>query len=271
MSEVARGNILDEILATKHTEVGRAKEKVSPGAMAERAESCTEAPRGLRRALTTADEPRVIAEIKRRSPSRGQIRADFDVESIATAYQSAGAAALSVLTDEGYFGGDLDFLVAARKATTLPVLRKDFTIDAYQIDEARAHGADAVLLIVAAFLDHGGEERLEALHQRATALGLDVLVEVKDDAELDIALALGADLIGINNRNLDTFEVDLATTERLAKRIPEGVVLVSESGIFTNDDIRRLERAGASAFLVGESLMREPDVALALRSLRRNA
>jgi len=264
-------NILDEILEHKRGEVEAAKGRVSPASMADRAESHGDAARGLRRALTTTDEPRVIAEIKRRSPSRGEIRADFDAASIAVAYESAGAAALSVLTDECYFGGDLAFLTAARRVTSIPILRKDFTVDAYQIDEARVHGADAVLLIVAAFREASGIGRLAELHRRAARLGLDALVEVHDDAELDVALGLGADLIGINNRNLETFEVDLGTTERLAKRIPAGVVLVSESGIFTNDDIRRLERAGAGAFLVGESLMREPDVASALRSLRRNA
>jgi indole-3-glycerol phosphate synthase len=151
------------------------------------------------------------------------------------------------------------------------VLRKDFTIDPYQIDEARAHGADAVLLIVAAFDGADGSRRLDALRRHATCLGLDVLVEVHDESELECALAVGADLVGINNRDLGSFEVDLATTERLARNVPEGVVLVSESGIFTNGDIRRLEQAGARAFLVGESLMREPDVGTALRSLRRSS
>lgn len=271
MGDATRRNILDEILGCKRAEVAAAKQAVAPALMAERAESRAESPRGLRLALATTAAPRVIAEIKRRSPSRGEIRADFDPVSIAVAYEEAGAAALSVLTDEAFFGGTLAILVSARESTSIPVLRKDFTIDSYQIDEARAHGADAVLLIVAAFRDEGGFERLESLYRRAAALGLDALVEVHDEAELDLALALGANLVGVNNRNLETFEVDLGTTERLAKRIPAGVVLVSESGIFTNGDIQRLERAGASAFLVGESLMREPDVGSALRSLRRNA
>jgi indole-3-glycerol phosphate synthase len=264
-------NILDEILAHKRYEVAAAKTAIPATEMAELARSCSDAPRGLREALTKGPRPRVIAEIKRRSPSRGEIRADFDPAVLAKAYAEAGAAAISVLTDERYFGGHLEHLERVREATDAPVLRKDFAIDTYQIDEARARGADAVLLIVAAFAGDGGARRLAALRGRAAEVGLDALVEVHDEHELDAALVIGADLVGINNRNLETFEVDLGTTERLASRIPEGVVLVAESGIFTNDDIRRLERAGAQAFLVGESLMREPDVGLALRSLRRNS
>jgi indole-3-glycerol phosphate synthase len=237
--------------------------------MADRARARSDPPRGFRRALATGPRPRIIAEIKRRSPSRGEIRADFDPEAIARAYAAARAAAISVLTDERYFGGRLSHLEAARAATPLPVLRKDFTIDAYQIDEAAARGADAVLLIVAAFDDPDGGARMAELRRRARGLGLDVLVEVHDDAELDVALELGADLIGVNNRNLATFEVDLATTEKLAPRVPDGVVLVAESGIFRPGDIQRLEAVGASAFLVGESLMREEDVGTALETLRR--
>jgi indole-3-glycerol phosphate synthase len=263
--------ILDEILAHKRDEVAAAKAVIPAERMAERARSRRDAPRGLRQALAAGPGPRVIAEIKRRSPSRGEIRADFDPAAIAAAYAAAGAAAISVLTDERYFGGRLAYLAAVREAADVPILRKDFAIDPYQIDEARAHGADAVLLIVAAFPGPDGPEQLACLQRHAAGLGLDVLVEVHDEAELAAALGLGADLVGINNRDLGTFEVDLATTERLAGRIPEGVVLVAESGIFTPDDIRRLERAGAQAFLVGEALMREPDVGLALRSLRRNS
>jgi indole-3-glycerol phosphate synthase len=262
-------NILDEILAHKRVEVAEAQREISAEEMAKRAAERRDPPRGLLRAVRVGPAPRVIAEIKRRSPSRGGIRADFDPVAIARAYEAAGAAALSVLTDASYFGGSLDALRRARTATSLPVLRKDFTIDAYQIDEAAASGADAVLLIVAAFADADGPSRLAALQQRAAERGLDVLVEVHEEGELDVALELGAELIGVNNRNLETFEVDLATTERLAKRIPSGVVLVAESGIFTPDDVARLARAGASAFLVGESLMREADVGAALRNLRR--
>jgi indole-3-glycerol phosphate synthase len=239
--------------------------------MAELARSRRDPPRGLRRALVAGARPPVIAEIKRRSPSRGEIRADFDPVALATAYAEAGAVAISVLTDEHYFGGRLEYLEAVREATDVPVLRKDFAIDPYQIDEARTRGADAVLLIAAAFAGDGGADRLASLHRRAAEVGLDALVEVHDEAELEVALGLGADLVGVNNRDLETFEVDLATTERLAGRVPEGVVLVAESGIFTNGDIRRLERAGAHAFLVGESLMREADVGSALQYLRRNS
>jgi indole-3-glycerol phosphate synthase len=169
-----------------------------------------------------------------------------------------------VLTDERFFGGSLAVLEAVRRATELPLLRKDFVIDAYQLDEARAAGADAVLLIAAA-LPQGA---LAALRARALGLGLDALVEVHDEAELDAALAAGADLLGINNRDLRTFETDLAVTERLAPRIPPGAVVVAESGILGPEDVARLRRAGAHAFLVGESLMRERDVGRALRELR---
>jgi indole-3-glycerol phosphate synthase len=264
-------NILDEILAHKRSEVAAAKAAIPASEMAALARSRRDAPRGLRKALAQGAPPRVIAEIKRRSPSRGEIRADFDPAALAKAYAEAGAAAISVLTDERYFGGCLEHLERVREATDVPVLRKDFAIDPYQIDEARARGADAVLLIVAAFAGDGGSQKLAALRGRAAELGLDTLVEVHDETELDAAIAIGADLVGINNRNLETFEVDLGTTQRLAGWIPEGVVVVAESGIFTNADIQRLERAGAQAFLVGESLMREPDVGMALRSLRRNS
>jgi indole-3-glycerol phosphate synthase len=263
--------ILDEILDRKRAEVTAARAAVSAEELAARAQERSDEPRGFREALRSGPSPRVIAEVKRRSPSRGEIRADFDPLAIATAYVAAGAAAISVLTDEHYFGGHLDTLEAVRAATSVPVLRKDFIVDSYQIDEAVARGADAVLLIVAAFPGDSGEAELRALQQAALARGVDVLVEVHDEAELATALRLGADLVGINNRNLATFEVDLATTERLAAGIPEGVVLVAESGIFTNDDIQRLERCGASAFLVGEALMREPDVGLALEKLRRKS
>jgi indole-3-glycerol phosphate synthase len=261
--------ILDEILARKRDEVTAARAAVPAGELAARARKRSDSPRGFREALRSGPSPRVIAEVKRRSPSRGEIRADFDPVAIATAYVDAGAAAISVLTDGHHFGGHLEHLEAVRAATPVPVLRKDFIVDSYQIDEAVARGADAVLLIVAAFPGAAGSAELRALQGYALDLGVDVLVEVHDEGELATALRLGADLVGINNRNLATFEVDLATTERLAAQIPEGVVLVAESGIFTNGDIERLERCGASAFLVGEALMREPDVGSALRKLRR--
>jgi indole-3-glycerol phosphate synthase len=222
------------------------------------------APRGFAEALRSAPAPRIVAEVKRRSPSKGEIRADFDPAAIAKSYGEAGAAALSVLTDERYFGGRLEYLGLARRAAGVPILRKDFVVDAYQIDEARAAGADAVLLIVAA-LDPAA---LQDLASHAAGRGLDALVEVHDERELDAALAIGATLLGVNNRDLRTFHTDLGVTERLAKRVPRGSLLVSESGIFTHDDVRRLEAAGAQAFLVGESLMRESDPGAALRRLR---
>jgi len=255
--------ILDEILAHKRSELEAARRRVPPEALARRAAQAPPA-RGFRRALVEAPRPRVVAEIKRRSPSRGEIRADFDPVACAKACAEAGAAALSVLTDERWFGGRLDDLGAVRAAVDLPLLRKDFVLDAYQIDEARVAGADAVLLI-AAVLE---PDALAALRRHAARRGLDALVEVHDEAELEAARAAGADLLGVNNRDLRTFAVDLATTERLAPRVPEGTVLVAESGILRHADVERLERAGAHAVLVGEALMREPDVAAALRRLR---
>ena len=257
--------ILDRILERKRVEIEAAFGREAPDALARRAERWTPAPRDFAGALSGGEPPRVVAEVKRRSPSRGLIRADFDPEAIAAAYVEGGAAAISVLTDESFFGGHLDFLAAIRKRVELPLLRKDFLIDAYQVDEARVAGADAVLLIVAAL----EPTRLGGLHARAEQLGLAALVEVHDEAELEAALAVGARIVGINNRDLGSFETDLAVTERLAPRIPEGVVVVAESGIFTRADMARLADAGAHAFLVGESLMREADVASALRRLRR--
>ena len=257
--------ILDEILATKRDEVEAAKRREAPAALRARADACREAPRGFRAALASGPRPRVVAELKRRSPSRGEIRPDFDPVGCAKAYADAGAAAISVLTDARYFGGELSLLATVRREVALPLLRKDFLVDAYQVDEARVAGADAVLLIARA-LDVA---QLRALRERAAALGLDALVEVHDASEVDAALAAGADLVGINNRDLATFTTDLATTERLAKRlVAAGVVVVAESGILTHDDVRRLEAAGADAVLVGEALMREPDVGRALARLR---
>jgi indole-3-glycerol phosphate synthase len=257
--------ILDRILDRKRHELADARGREAPEALARRAERWADPPRGFARTLERAPAPRVVAEIKRRSPSRGEIRKDFDPVACAVAYARGGAAALSVLTDAPFFGGALEFLGRVRGAVDLPILRKDFVIDSYQVDEARVAGADAVLLIVAAL----APEDLRALMARAEALGLDALVEVHDEAELEVALAAGARLVGINNRDLRSFETDLAVTERLAGRVPEGVVVVAESGIFDPGDVARLARAGAHAFLVGESLMREDDVASALQRLRR--
>ena len=259
--------ILDEILAHKATEVAAAKARVPAADLAKRAEAAAEATRGRRRPHERGPAPAVIAEVKRRSPSKGEIRPNFEPVLCARSYAEGGAAALSVLTDERYFGGHLDYLAAIRRAVSLPILRKDFTIDPYQVDEARVAGADAILLIVAA-LD---PPRLAALRARAVALGLDALVEVHDERELDQALAAGADLVGVNNRDLRTFVTDLTVTERLAARMPAGTFLVAESGIATPADVERLAKAGASAFLVGESLMREPDPGTALRRLREGS
>ncbi len=259
-------NVLDEILAHKRDEVRSAKMRKSGDALAREAREVERPVAGLRAALQSCAGVAVIAEIKRMSPSKGLIRADFDAEKIALAYQAAGAAAISVLTDEKFFGGSLAILRQVRAAVPTPLLRKDFTIDPYQIDEARVAGADAVLLIVAALSDR----ELAALQAHAIGLGLDVLVEVHDEKELERALAIGSKLIGVNNRDLKSFAVDLGTTERLAARIgdPE-VVLVAESGIGSPADVARLARAGARGFLVGESLMRMPDPGRALEALRR--
>lgn len=257
--------ILDEILANTRDEVAVAKRREAPASLRARAEACREATRGFRAALASGPRPRVVAELKRRSPSRGEIRPDFDPVGCARAYADAGAAAISVLTDKKYFGGELALLEAVRRAVSLPLLRKDFLVDAYQVDEARVAGADAVLLIARAL----EVAQLRALRERAAALGLDALVEVHDESGVDAALAAGADLVGINNRDLATFTTDLGTTERLAKRlVSAGVVVVAESGILTHDDVRRLEAAGAHAVLVGEALMRDPDVGRALARLR---
>ena len=256
--------ILEQILATKRDEVAAAKRREPPGSLAARARACARPPVSLRAALERADGVRVIAEIKRKSPSKGEIRRDFDAVAIARSYTEAGAAAISVLTDEHYFGGSLAVLEAVRAATPIPLLRKDFVVDAYQIDEARVAGADAILLIVAALTP----EEIAGFAKHAASLGLEILVEVHDGAELEIALASGAALIGINNRDLRTFHTDLGVTERLAPRATGRAVIVAESGIFAPEDVARLARAGAHGYLVGESLMREADVGRALRKLR---
>ena len=251
---------LAEICATKRTEVAERKPK---GLSHWPAPS---PPRGFEAALRSksASGIALIAEIKKASPSKGLIRADFDPAAHAIAYQAGGAACLSVLTDAPYFQGHEDYLIAARNACDLPVIRKDFMVDPWQCAEARQMGGDAILIIVAA-LDDVAMVEIEnaAFHQ-----GLDVLVEVHDEAELDRALThLKSKLVGVNNRNLKTFDVDLATTERLAKLVPADILLVCESGISTHADCQRMATSGVNTFLVGESLMRNADVQLATQRL----
>ena len=258
-------DILDKIIATKLEEVAARKLHTPPSALRDRAES-VEPPRGFVENLQRAallKSPGVIAEIKKASPSRGIIRADFDPVAIAKSYAAHGATCLSVLTDEQYFQGADQYLIDARAAVGLPVIRKDFIVDEYQIYEARALGADCILLIVSAL----NIMQLTVLHQLARGLGLDVLIEVHDKSELDAALSLQPTLIGINNRNLKTFETRLETTLDLLEHIPDQVTVVTESGISTQTDVALMRDHDVHCFLVGEAFMRADNPGAELQKL----
>ncbi len=261
--------VLERILTSTREEVARRKREVPQEKLVahrgdEWAQVATPPREGCFREALAGPGIAVVAEFKRRSPSAGRLRGSSDVRELVSAYVRGGAAAVSILTEGPHFDGSLEDLRVARDACALPVLRKDFVVDPYQLHEARAAGADAVLLIVAAL----GQPTLESLHVEARELGLDVLVEVHDRPELHRALELGAELIGINNRNLHDFTVDVERTFALLDEVPDGVATVSESGIAGPEQLRRLEQRGVQGVLVGEALMRAPDPEVALRDLR---
>lgn len=255
-------SILDRIMATKREEIERAKVFASEDHLRRLADR-QPSPRDFLGAIRKADEIALIAEVKKASPSKGVIRESFDPVAIARIYEQHGAACISVLTDEPYFQGHIEFLRWIKEAVQIPVLRKDFILDSYQVLEARAYGADAVLLIAECLND----EQLPQLYAEVLALGMTPLVEIYEPENLGRVVDLGAKLIGINNRNLRTFEVDLEHTIRLRREIPSDRVVVGESGIQTYGDVRRLAEAGVQAILVGESLMREADIGQAVDRL----
>jgi indole-3-glycerol phosphate synthase len=256
--------VLDQIVAATRVVVAERRRTADTRAL--EAAAASHVPRGFLGGLrerAALDGVAVIAEIKKASPSKGLLRSSMDVANVAREYEDAGAAALSVLTEEQYFQGSLDNLRIASETTKLPCLRKDFIVDEFQVLEARANRADAILLIVASLSD----SELRLLHAKARSLELDVLCEVHDEEELERAIACGCNIIGVNNRNLKTFEVDLATAERLSAQIPASVLRVAESGIHTGADIARLSSSGFDVFLVGESLITQPSPGGALRRL----
>lgn len=263
--KISPPDILQRIIARKIEEIGARQQQLSLAEMERQAAEASPV-RGFVNALQQRagrGQAAVIAEIKKASPSKGVIRENFDVEEIARSYQAGGATCLSVLTDQDFFQGHEDYLVTARSACELPVIRKDFIIDPYQLPESRALGADCILLIVAALDD----AVLHALHAQARALGMDVLVEVHDRDELERALRLDLDLVGINNRNLRSFETNLDTTLELLDAIPDGCLVVTESGIHTRADVERMRAHDVNAFLIGEAFMRQPDPGAALADL----
>jgi indole-3-glycerol phosphate synthase len=258
-------NVLERIMAAKRAELVARKAELPAAAVEQRAREAPAARPFVQalQAKMTAGKAAVIAEIKRASPSRGVLRENLDPAAIARGYEAGGAACLSVLTDREFFKGALADMEAARSACALPVLRKDFMLDAYQVFEARAHGADAILLIAACL----SLTDMQALERLASGLGMAVLVEVHDAAELESALQLSTPLLGINNRDLRTFETRLETTLGLLPRIPKGRIVVTESGILSTADVARMREEGVNAFLVGEAFMRAPDPGGALRAL----